>query len=1068
MKLKLHTAILILLGLFYLNAAKGQLGGQITASLISSTKVVVKAEIYRDCRGMAYNKNSFSYGCFLWKSSTNTTCTTKALTIPYLKFKDITYVEKGAKAPCSLGASGSNGIELDYFIDTIDLSTSGIAALISSTGCTNLSFYLDKCCRPSYLSNGAGGTNFYLQTTIYLSNLNRCKKKTNVSPSILFYPHTAMTDLEKHAYTPAPVDSIENDKITCNLNNPLESGPNKMVKLTSPYTANAPIPTMCTPTGNGFCAPNMTTDPVKGFSFDTLTGRMVYFLNITNTIGTGNGFTNSAMLFNEYRQDTSKNWVQIGQTMREFSFNVQNVGGYNNPPNIETTAELSATAGKSFYKEIKVTDNIKTGYQTAADTVLVTAVSGCKGLLMYVKNPKDREKIVVISGTPDTTYCSKTPYRMSILANDQYKNYVALASAQIMVRVKPLGSYTASVKMGNCNRVVLNFKAGKEVTGTVNVTWTVKDSVTGKVEYTGFGTLTTFADSSKTLSKGVKIITVSVTGSDFGFDPRTFIIDASYEAKFTISGITSYCRGSLADLSAVSVTMKKIKSVQYTVGTNYSYLDTLNKFNKLNVDSNMILMATAKDILGCTATLTTKIKMLPLPEKQFTKGLNICQNENQFDLLALCSLKSTENIQLSSNDGYVSFGQYFDATQIPSSEFTNNAVVTKTVNYFIIDGNSCWITASVDAKIYRLPQMAVDSIQLCQNTLSLNLDKQIKTPSASNLSKYIYQWKVVSNPPSTLASVLLKASTDTIKRYFNYGNSASTIFEGRYTFQLTLTDTATHCTNTDILAVNIVNEPLITFTPNLTFCANKANIDLFFDVKVGGNNVTYGVVKLTAYNNSNMNATFYNTALVNGHYLPKNAAEGRWKYSYTGPLIGCRDTATNELRILSTPDAVFSLSTDTLIDVETPTVTATNNSTISDNTTLNFEWNPGTGIPADNATTTNFSFTYPKIEKMYPLTLIATSAVNGCKDTMSKNIAIKKNVSTQSLQLMGGHFNDKLQVEGLASKIIEIRWFNTNGQLIAIDKQNNGISLRNGIYLYEILLENNTKNNVVRGKYFIK
>lgn len=99
MKLKLQTVILILLGLFYLNAAKGQTGGQITASLISSTKVVVKAEIYRDCRGLAYNKNSFSYGCFLWKSSTNTTCTTKALTIPYLKFKDITYVEKGAKAP---------------------------------------------------------------------------------------------------------------------------------------------------------------------------------------------------------------------------------------------------------------------------------------------------------------------------------------------------------------------------------------------------------------------------------------------------------------------------------------------------------------------------------------------------------------------------------------------------------------------------------------------------------------------------------------------------------------------------------------------------------------------------------------------------------------------------------------------------------------------------------------------------------------------------------------------------------------------------------------------------------
>jgi len=176
----------------------------------------------------------------------------------------------------------------------------------------------------------------------------------------------------------------------------------------------------------------------------------------------------------------------------------------------------------------------------------------------------------------------------------------------------------------------------------------------------------------------------------------------------------------------------------------------------------------------------------------------------------------------------------------------------------------------------------------------------------------------------------------------------------------------------------------------------------------------------------------------------------------------------SDIRILPTPLAQFTLSTDTLIDVETPDITALNNSYISDNTTLNYSWNPGTGNTSDIKTTTNFKFSYSKIEAKYLLMLISKSAVNGCKDTMSKNISIKKNVSTQTLQLMGGHFNDKLQVEGIASKIVEIRWFNTNGQLVAIDKQNNGIALRNGIYLYEILLENNTKKNVVRGKYFIK
>ncbi len=1068
MKLKLQTAILILLGLFYLNAAKGQTGGQMTASLISSTKVVVKAEWYRDCRALPLSKSRFTYGYCLSKPSGTATCTTQTLTIPYLKFKDITYVDKGGKLPCSPlgGMASAFGMELDYFIDTVDLSSSGILSLMTSTGCTNLTFYINRCCRYLGYDNGGNNTDFYITSTIYFSNLNRCKKKINQAPVILFYPQTSITDMEKHLYTPAPVDSIENDKIVCKMSAPIEGLPNKEVALKSPYTANAPIQTYCVPAGTGFCSPNMTTNPISGFNFDTLTGRMMYFSTVFNITGSGT-VSNGVILFNEYREDTAKNWVLIGQSMREFPFVVSDVGGQNNPPVIVNTADLSATAGRSFYKEIKVTDDIKTGYQTAADTVQVTAISGCKAFSMYVKNPNDREKIVVISGTPDTTYCSKTPYRMSILANDQYKTFLELTSAQIMLRVKPLGSYAASVKMGNCNRVILNFKAGKEVTGTVNVKWTVKDSVSGKIEFTGIVNLASFSDSSITLSKGSKIITVFVTGSDFGFDNSTYSIKAMYEVLFTLSGKTSYCKGSMVDFTAVPVTMKKIKSVNYTVGTSFSYSDTNNRFKSLRVDSNLILTATAKDIFGCITSLDVPIKVMSNPGKQFAKGVEICESDDQFDLLALCSLATTEYIQLTSKEGYISFGQYFNATLIPLSDYTTNGFVSKTVYYKITNGNNCVLSDTFLVKVHQLPAIKVDSIQLCQNTLSLNLDNQIKTPAAVNLSKYMYQWKVVANPPTTLASVLLKASGDTIKRYFNYGNSASTIFEGRYVFQLTLTDTATHCTNTEILPVVINNEPAITFTGIPSYCANKANIDLYETVKVDGKSVNDGGLNLVAYNNSNMNATFYNTQIWNNHYLPKNAAVGLWKFSYS-TYAKCKDTMYSDIRILPTPLAQFTLSTDTLIDVESPDINALNNSYISDNTTLNYSWNPGTGNASDIKTTTNFKFSYPKIEAKYLLMLISKSAVNGCKDTMSKNIAIKKNVSTQSLQFMGGHFNDKLQVEGIASKIIEIRWFNTNGQLIAVDKQNNGISLRNGIYLYEILLENNTKNNVVRGKYFIK
>ena len=1067
MILKLQKFFFALFVFCLANLAKGQLGGQITASLISSTKAVVKAELYRDCRAMPLSKSSFTYGFCLSKPSGTATCTTQTLTIPYLKFKDITYVPKGVSLPCKLGGMSSYlGVELEYFTDTVDLSSSGILSLISSTGCTNLTFYINRCCRSLGFDNGASNTDFYIASTIYFSNLNRCKKKTNQAPVLLFYPQTSITDMEKHMFTPAPVDSIENDKITCKMSAPIEGLPNKEVALKAPYTANAPFQTYCDPAGTGFCSPNLSTSPISGFNVDTITGKMMYFSTVYKITSSGT-VSNGVMLFNEYREDTTHNWVQIGQGMREFPFVISDVGGQNNPPVILNTSDLSATAGRSFYKEIKVTDDIKTGYQTAADTIQVTAISGCKAFSMYIKNPKDREKIVVISGTPDTTYCSKTPYRMSILANDQYKTFLELTSAQIMLRVKPLGSYVASVKMGNCNRVILDFKAGKEVTGTVNVTWTVKDSATGKIEYTGNGKLASFLDSSITLSKGIKIIKVYPTGSDYGFDVKTYVIDANYEAIFNLSGALTYCKGSTVSFTALPVNMKKIKSVLYVISPSYTFLDTMNKFTSLKVDSAFTLFATAKDVFGCVATNSVNIKLTNLPEKQFIKGVSICQNDGQFDLLALCSLKTNEYIQLSSKDGLVLYGQYFDATLISSAQFVKNTPVLKTIFYKVTDGNNCIRNDSVVAKIYQLPQIKLDSIQLCQNTLSLNLDKQMTMPLASKLSAYRYQWSVISCPSKINSTTILKTNIDTVKRYFKYGNAASEDYQGRYQFKIILIDTETHCVNTDSLSVVIENEPTISFTDIQQYCANKSNIDLFETVRVDGKKVTSGGLNLTAFDHSNMNATFYNTSIVNNHYLPKNAAVGLWEFAYS-TLSKCKDTLFSNLRILPTPQAYFTLSTDTIIDVETSDINAINNSYMPDNTLLSYVWNPGTGNVSDKKLTTNFKFSYPKIEANYILSLIANSTTNGCSDTSQIHIVVKKNVSTNSLEAKGGYFNEKLQVSGLPFVVNTVRWYNVAGQWVGVDKNNQGIALPVGLYFYEIEYTYANKNNKLKGKYIVK
>ncbi len=1063
MKLKLQTAIFILLGLLYVNFSKAQLGGQISTSLISSTKVVVKVEIYRDCRGVALSKSSLNYGFILWKSAATTTCTSKILNIPYLKFKDITYLEKGAKSPCTLGVSGSKyGIELDYFIDTVDLSSTGILTLMKNTGCSNLSFYVNRCCRNLNLANGAAGTDFYIKSTLYFSGLNRCKNKLNFAPEILFYPHSVSTDLENHAYTPAPVDTIDFDKITCNLSAPLNGLPNTLVKLKSPFSANAPIPTLCIPTGKGFCSPNMSTNPVLGFNFDTITGRMIYYMNASYTTGL-NTFTNDVILFNEYREDTAHNWVLIGQSMREFYFNVFNTGGSNNPPQIEASAELSATAGRLFYKEIKVTDEIKIGLQSLADTLQVTTVSGCKAFSMYVKNPKDREKVVVISGTPDSTYCSSVPYRMSILANDQYKTYLSLASAQLLVKVKPLGRYSVSMTLGNCNRVILNVKLASYINDKVKFRWVVKDSATGTIEYIGTKEL----DSSCALIKGKKIIMLTVTGANFGYDVGTYTLYANYEPIFELIGDTSYCKGSNVNFHVSPLNMQKIKSVQYSVGNNFFLPDTLNKFTNLTVDSAMVLWVTAKDNWGCKATISQNINVLILPKSQFSNGINMCHSEDQFDLLALCSLKRNEYIQIRSNEGYVIYSQYFTASAIPNSLFINKDVVKKMLYYSLVDGNNCVKNDSVWVSVHKLPSIKVDSILRCQNSLSLNLDNQIVYPAASQLSKYKYQWSVVLNPSKILSASLLSNNFDTIKRYFKYGNSKSIDYDGRYGFQLNLIDTATNCLNIDTLYVFVKNEPILSFMQNQEYCARKSNIDLYETVRVDAQTVKNGEVSLTAYNHSNMHAQFYKTQLIRGHFLPKFVAEGRWEFKYISNSL-CPDTGINEIRILPSPEAVFSLSTDTLIDMESASIITTNNAIISDNSPLSYLWSPGTGVSSDNRISLNFKFTYPKIEMTYPLMLVAKSYLYGCVDTAVKNIAVKKNVGIHDLQNLGGFFNEKLQVVGMKNKVIETNWYNTSGQLIGTDTENAGIYLPMGLYIYEIKFEKYLSFKPLMGKYFVK
>lgn len=1052
---QLMLSVFMVCGLTTLHA-QSLVGGQIKTSLISSSKVVVQVAYYRDCRGTGLKSSSVVYGCFVGNSGGNS-CGSKTLTAPAFKSFDITYLGVGKNPPCSPNSTGTAaGWEQVYFNDTVDLNSTGIATLLNSSTCTELTFYANYGFRTAAFDNGSASTNFYMMSTLFLQNIKKCKLKTNYAPDLLFPPSIKITEAELQSFTAAPLDSVDNDLIRCSLVNPYTNTPNSQITLKSPYVLGKPLPTYCGTGGTGFCAPNSVASPIRGFNFDTITGKMLYIPDYVNTLGmTSNSNTVFQVL--EYRLDTLGNWQLIGKTMREVPFMPQPNSTTNNPPSIQNVGALEAIAGVPFYKEIKISDVQKLG-QIAADTVQVKAVSGCKPLKMSIKNPKDREKIVVISGTADSSWISKVPYRMSILASDRYNSPVAMASDQFLITVKPLGKYSVTLKMGQCNRVLFKVTLDKKVTGTNTFTWFVTDVATKTMEYSS----TKQEDSSTTLTPGKKYITLQIKGDVFGFATYTDSIIASYKAQFTVVGKTTLCKESPLSLKATPVTMKKIASVTYVNGSN-SFKDTLNNFTKWTANASFSMTVTATDILGCSASQSVNIVALELPQPLSVHQLNTCQNAPDLDLFASFTPSKNRSYLFSSFGGYVLSNRYFKTSNIPSQEFLTNAFSSKKVMATITDSNSCVRPDSLTIKVFALPKIGLSQPSLCQNTLKTNLDNYVLKP---NLGGVWHNWSVVNCPKSVNASQILMGVSDTIKRDFFFGSSTfDTTAAGQYKFGLWVKDTSTGCLAKDTLTVKILNEPMLSLSSSTNFCANASAVDLFRLIEMNGDTVKSGYCKLLEYNHTTMNVVLYNTALLGKRYFPKNGAVGNWTYKFVGPLTGCADTMVASFDIVPTPVAAFSLNKDTLIDVLTPQLQATNNSSISNNQTMNYEWIPGTGNSADNQFTTHFNFTYPSLPKRYLLKLIATSTSYNCADTFGKYITFKPNVGIDNLRCFGGHFSPNGQVLGLSETIRQINWYNLSGQLLFTDVNNQGNNLPTGVYIYEIIVNSQDKIETITGKW---
>jgi hypothetical protein len=112
------------------------------------------------------------------------------------------------------------------------------------------------------------------------------------------------------------------------------------------------------------------------------------------------------------------------------------------------------------------------------------------------------------------------------------------------------------------------------------------------------------------------------------------------------------------------------------------------------------------------------------------------------------------------------------------------------------------------------------------------------------------------------------------------------------------------------------------------------------------------------------------------------------------------------------------MNNDSVLTTESPKIDIINNSSIEENSTLTFLWNPGTGNPADNSTDRNFQFTYPAISAEYLISLISSS-IMGCNDTAIQRIRVVEQNGLKDLIKQSSFSYFKLSLYNLSGQLID-------------------------------------------------
>lgn len=405
------------------------LGGDIQYTYQGNGVYKITAKMYRDCRGLPFTS---ILGTAYAGSSGSQSCGTQTLTFTRVAINNVSQFCSTATNPCKLtNQADGEGVEEHIYETTLDVTKTPYSTWIAN-GCCDLTFAAGLCCR-NPASNSMGGDNLWVKCSMNVCNLSKTKFNYNSSPVFTNIPIVYACCSSPYIYNQGSIDTTDFDSISYKMVSGLTSLPNGTGTYNSPYSAKYPMKPYCIPTTSVSCTPKPTAKPPIGFHLDTSNGNLTFTPIKCDELG----FV--VIEVNEYRKDTSGNWVIVGNSRRDMQIVVKDNCGYNNSPTVSGSFSNKVFEGDKICFTVKSADETYTPHQTTPDTTLLTWNQGIPSTncTFTVTNPSAREKEAEFCWQTKVGDAKDVAYYFTATANDQHCSRPSLSTRAFRIKVEP-------------------------------------------------------------------------------------------------------------------------------------------------------------------------------------------------------------------------------------------------------------------------------------------------------------------------------------------------------------------------------------------------------------------------------------------------------------------------------------------------------------------------------------------------------------------------------------------------------------------------------------------------------